>query len=240
MSLTIFPTTVSLNQGGTVTFLAAGGTGPYVFSMVSGNGTVDASTGVYLASAITGLETVMLTDALLATASAVITVNSALTLFCDIIRQEMGLGIDQVWIYNQKIDIPTDYRLYVAIEILSCKPFANTRYMDPSGPGLNQILSTNFKAVLSVNILSRGPAARDRKEEFVLALNSIYSIQQQEANGFMVSLLPSGFVNLSEIDGSAIPYRFNISVAVQYKIVKTEAVPYYSTFPAAQVAQIEP
>ncbi len=48
-ALAISPATPSVPEGGTLTFLGAGGTPPYTFSVSSGVGSVNAATGVYLA-----------------------------------------------------------------------------------------------------------------------------------------------------------------------------------------------
>jgi hypothetical protein len=64
----------------------------------------------------------------------------------------------------------------------------------------------------------------------LLALGSIYAEQQQELNSFKIGQIPSGFMNLSEIDGSAIPYRFNIVCTIQYFVQKTNPVGYFDTF----------
>jgi hypothetical protein len=87
-------------------------------------------------------------------------------------------------------------------------------------------------AVLDLDIISRGPDARDRKEEVVMAFNSTYAQQQQEINSFYIGKLPPGakFINLSEIDGAAIPYRYRISTVLQYTVTKTTPIQYYSSF----------
>lgn len=91
-------------------------------------------------------------------------------------------------------------------------------------------------ATLDIDIISRGPEARDRKEEIILALNSIYAQSQQEGNSFYIGKLPPSarFVNLSNIDGAAIPYRFRISVNLQYAFVKSKAIDYFDTFSTVQ------
>lgn len=102
---------------------------------------------------------------------------------------------------------------------------------------LTSVQSVNMQAILDIDIISRGPDARDKKELIPLALNSVYSVQQQEANSFYIGLLPSGsrFINLSQIDGAAIPYRFKISYAIQYFITNNNLVPYYTSFATPQV-----
>lgn len=155
---------------------------------------------------------------------------SALEIFASVLKREMSLGADQIYFWDQKIIIPKDNRLYVAISELSCKPFSNIRETVAITGGLTERLTTNFKTTLQVDILSRSAEARTRKEEVILALNSTYSIQQQEANSMMIAKISSGFNNLSEIDGAAIPYRFNILVNIQYAVQKTKAIDYYDDF----------
>lgn len=228
--IAITPSPATVNQNNTVTFVATGGTAPYVYSLVSGIGSIGAATGIYTAPPQTGVAVVRVTDALLATVDAAVTINSPLTLFCDLLQQEMGLAAGQVYLWDQKLNIPNDERLYIAVGVISAKPYANNRFLDVSGPGILEVLSTNMQATISIDVISRGPDARDRKEEVILALNSIRSIQYQEANGILIAPHTSSFVNLSEIDGAAIPYRFNLSLNLQYKISKTKAVPYYDQF----------
>jgi hypothetical protein len=87
-------------------------------------------------------------------------------------------------------------------------------------------------ATLSIDIISRSTQALLRKEEVLMALNSNYSEYQQEANSFYIGRLPVGaqFVNLSQIDGAAIPYRFNISINMQYFSRRIKPVDYFDEF----------
>lgn len=156
--------------------------------------------------------------------------NTPLELFCQIIQHEMNLDNSQVFLWDQKIFLPTDQRLYVTVSVESCKPFGNSRTYIGSGNNLQEQQSVNMQATLGVNLLSRGPDARDRKEEVILALKSTYSQALQEANGFYVATLSDRFINLSEIDGAAIPYRFHIYVNIQYQVSKTKNIPFYSQF----------
>lgn len=158
--------------------------------------------------------------------------TTPLKTICQIIQSEMELGNDQVWIFDQKIPIPRDERLYVAVSVVSCKPFGNTRrtIATTSPLGIAEVQSVNMQALISIDILSRGTDARNRKEEVVMALNSTLSESLQESESFFIAPLPKGFVNLSEIDGTAIPYRFNISVQVQYFVTKQKQIAYYDTF----------
>ena len=149
---------------------------------------------------------------------------------CDLIQVGMKLSDDQIFLWDQKIDIPPDRRLYIAVGVQNSKPFGVSRRYVPSGGGLTELVSVNMLANLSIDIMSTGPDARDRKEEILLSLSNTYSQQQQNKYSFYVAPLTNSFVNLSEVEGAAIPYRFNLSVNVQYFIQTTNGVEYYDTF----------
>lgn len=233
--ITISPSPAEVNQHGTLQFGASGGTGPYVWTLVSGDGSIS-SAGLYTATYKISSAVVRVTDSLGATQTATVRVQSALSWLCQIIREELDLDDDQVYLWDQKLFIPSDSRLYVAVGTVSCKPFANTReYVPVEDGGLNCLQSTNFLLTASIDIISRGVDARDRKEEVLMSLKSDYSQGVQQAYGFYVAPLTSSFLNLSEVDGAAIPYRFKLLAALQYKITKTKSVDYYDDFPGFEV-----
>lgn len=221
-------------------FLAVGGAEPYMYSVSAGGagGTINASTGVYTAPVSMSAEpqklydTIRVVDASNATTTARILVGTPLFLFCDIIQRELELADGRVYVWDQKIMQPTDSGLYVAVSMPSCKPFANVnRYSGTVSESVaNQYVS--MLATVDIDIISRGVAARDRKEEVILALNSTYAQQQQEINSFYIGKLPAGsrFINLSDIDGAAIPYRYRVSVNLQYAVSKAKPIDYFDDF----------
>ena len=80
--LAITPATVSLDAGGTITFVASGGTPPYTFSISSAGSSppapaVGSSTGSYSAGSNPGTDTVKVTDSAAASATATVTVTAA-------------------------------------------------------------------------------------------------------------------------------------------------------------------
>lgn len=236
MALSLASNTQAIGPGRSTSFKGAGGVEPYVYSVVAGGagGTVDPSTGEYLAPLATGLDTIQVEDDVGAIATRTISILNPLGLVCDIIQKEMGLADGQVYFYNQKINIPIDSRIYIAVGFLMLKPFGNdNRHV--SGVGLDSVQSINMQATLSVDILSRSTEALDRKEEVLLALNSDYAESQMELNSFYIARITSGFANLSQEDGAAIPYRFNLSVGLQYLVTKAKAVPYFDEFEKVEV-----
>lgn len=241
MTLALTQTTAAVAPNVPASFLAVGGTAPYAYQVLPGGagGTINAATGAYTAPAVAQsalprvYDAIRVTDALAATSTSTILVGTPLLLFCDVIQKEMELADGRVYLWDQKIMQPTDSDLYIAISVASCKPFANVNRQTttPLGDYVQEQV-VNMLATCDIDIISRGPAARDRKEEIILALNSIYAQQQQEINSFYIGKLPPGgrFVNLSEVDGAAIPYRFRISVNLQYAFVKTKSAPYDDSF----------
>lgn len=226
-------------------FVATGGTSPYAYTVLpnGAGGFIDPDSGNYFApTSMTAYpatqlyDTIQVTDASSLTATAQILVGTPLFLFCDILQTQMGLDNNHCYLWDQKIFQPIDSALYAIVSVPMTKPFGNSnRPLNGDGSQADQYVAMYAK--VDIDIISRSPAARDQKELVVLALNSIYSQQQQEANGFYIGKLPisGGFVNLSSIDGAAIPYRYKISYAIQYQVNLINSVPYYDSFQPPQV-----
>lgn len=233
--LALTQTATAVGTNAPASFLATGGTGPYTYAVLSGGagGIIVSGTGVYTAPAVVSsdplklFDTIQVTDSLAATATATIFVGTALLLLCDILRRELNLSQSRVYLWDQKLMQPHDSDLYIAVSMPSPKPFGNSRTQSADGTTVSQ--SVNMYAAVDIDIISRGPAARDRKEEVILALNSVYAQQQMNANSFNVGTLSIAFVNLNELDGAAIPYRYRITVGMQYVVTKVKATPFYDS-----------
>ncbi|MEK6704521.1 MAG: hypothetical protein AABZ06_01910 [Bdellovibrionota bacterium] len=70
----ISPVQLTIMAGNTTVFSAVGGNLPYTFELVSGSGTIDSTTGVYIAPGAEGTDTVKVTDASGNTSESVITI----------------------------------------------------------------------------------------------------------------------------------------------------------------------
>lgn len=236
MSIALTQTATAVRPLITASFLGIGGTGTYTYSILpnGAGGSINSSTGIYTAPAVSDsqdleklYDTIRVVDSLGASALSQILIGTPLLLVCEILQRELGLARDHIYLWDQKIFQPKDSGLYLAIGILNTKPFANTFKFNSDGTSTQ---SVNMLDTLSIDIISRGPEARDRRADVLLALKSAYAEKQQEANSFQVGVLSTTFTNLSQIDGSAIPYRFNLSAYLQYSYVKVSAVDYFDTF----------
>jgi len=236
MTLTLTANVSAIGAGLFTYFLASGGTAPYVYSVLpdGAGGTINSSTGKYNSPASlpdsvqNTYDTIQVIDATMATATLQILIGSPLILFCDILQKQLGLANDHIYLWDQKLIEPKDYTLYVAVSVLTSKIFGNTNSFDSN---TNQsVQSVNMIDTLQIDAISRGPQARDKRANILMALNSQYAEQQQEFNSFYIGKVPTSFINLSQIDGAAIPYRFQISVALQYFVKLRQNVEYYDTF----------
>lgn len=77
-TLEITPTTKTVALNNIASFVATGGIPPVAFSIVSGNGAINASTGDFTASSIAGTTTVRVSDSVGAIADAIVTINPSL------------------------------------------------------------------------------------------------------------------------------------------------------------------
>lgn len=240
--LALSPSSSAITFGITKSLLASGGVAPYAYSVLPGGagGLIDQN-GYYGAPPYPNenpsktFDTIQVEDSNGDTATAIVLVCNVGQLLCNIISTEMGLDSSRVYLWDQKIKEPTDFALWIVVGELACKPFGNNRRQEQSDDGFESFQYTNFMTTFSIDIFSRGPAARDRKEEVIMSLMSYYAESQQEANSFKIAKLPIGFVNLSQVDGAAIPYRFNLSFNVSYVVKKTKSVPYFDQFVSPEI-----
>lgn len=241
LSLTQSATAVAINSP--ASFLGLGGTGSYTYSVLPGGagGTIDPVSGAYRAppsltytSPPLFYDTVQVTDTAAATATAQMFVGTPVMLVCDIIQTYMGLAQGRVFLWDQKIFQPTDSALYISVAVPQCRPFGNSNVFNGTTNASDQFVAMG--ALLQIDATSRSAEARDRKEEIILALNSDYARRQQNANSFYIGVIPPhhGMISVDNPDGAAIPYRYRISVNIQYAVSKSVPASYFDSFSSAQ------
>ena len=149
----------------------------------------------------------------------------------EIIKHELSLADDQIWLYNQKKDIPKDTRVYFSIGLLSSKPYASKlEYVDMGAGELTEAISTNFQDVITINIYSRSTLPIDDKNTVLSALRGTYSQQKQMTTGYYIAVLPQTIMPITEEDGTTILYRFNIPIVVQYMNVWIKDVEFFDKY----------
>ena len=151
-----------------------------------------------------------------------------------LILAEMDLKPEQVTIYNQKFDIPTDERLYINLGILGVKTFAvaNKWENDPVSGNLTEVQNLNRQELISILAYSRGSAARERNWEIPLVFSSVRAEQVMEANSFTIGRIPVAMNDVSEQDGTSRLNRYSFTIALLSAYQKIKPVDYYDSFRA--------
>lgn len=149
---------------------------------------------------------------------------------CDILQNQLSLADGQIWIYNQKRDIPNDFGVYFVVNYTGQRVIGNTRRETPTATGLVEHQSVHSLANFSVNVFSRGSQAREMRDLAIMALNSTYSQQVQERYSFQIARNSFSVTNTSEIEGVAELTRYTISFNVTYMSETTKSIDYFNTF----------
>lgn len=158
------------------------------------------------------------------------TVQTALDFIWDIIHHEMSdVDQDRITIFNQQWKIPKDDGLYILISSKGSKVFANRTGFKIISSVPTEVNCINSQEIIAVEIMSRNQDAINRKEEILMALNSLYSQQVQEAKSFRIFRL-GNIEQLSDLEGSAMLNRYEISVTVHAWFEKSKTASYYETF----------
>lgn len=147
-----------------------------------------------------------------------------------IIKDYMDLDDDQIYFYNEKTSLPTNKTFTITVGFLSLRTIGIATNQTVTDGTMNEIVSANMGGQVFVDIFGRSFDVITRKEEIVQAMNSTAAKEMQIQYGFMIGPTPTTFNDISGIDGTAIPYRFQITFGVQFLSKKTKAINYYDTF----------
>ena len=149
---------------------------------------------------------------------------------CDILQKQLDLADGQVWIYNEKVNIPNDFKMYIMVDYQGQRIIGNVRREEPTTDGLIERQALHSMAILRLDLFSRGKLAMINKDLVIMALNSTYSQQVQEAHGFQIARNSFQVTNTSEVEGTAELNRYSISFNVTYVTETSKSISYYDTF----------
>lgn len=247
MSLTLAGTKSALAPNLTASFGASGGVAPYTYS-VSGRGTINPSSGLYVAPSSVAnappfFDTVTVIDSTGATAINTIICANPWMLLLEIIQRTLNLDKRMIWFENQKFFEPLNAMagMWVVLMFPNLKTFSSGLHpagvpIGLGGPGWDQTESwANFSGPVDINLFSRDLSALNLKEQVIRVLNGPYSRFQQQANSFYIARIPHSTNDLSSQDGAAIPWRLVISVEMQYATSKVFGADYYDSIPKPQI-----
>ncbi|MBQ0113342.1 MAG: hypothetical protein KBT03_09455 [Bacteroidales bacterium] len=151
--------------------------------------------------------------------------------FVDIIRKEMELDQQHIWIQAQNRKIPPNSQdLFVVVGAVSFKPISSKSEYIHSTDKERQVVYG--RATVQVDIMSRSNEARVRREEILMALNSFYSKEIQNKYHFRIFELSESFINLSGLAGGSDINRFSIRIPAMVTEEKIKSTNYYDSFNA--------
>lgn len=153
-------------------------------------------------------------------------------IIADILQEELTLDDAHCLLGDQKWRLPEDEALFCVVFDETLKPFGAVKYLDtvtasPTvGSEVQQVAGVH---TIRIEIMSFSNEARTRKEEVMMALNSLYAEQQAELAGIQISR-PQAPVNASEAEETARLLRYSINVNVTALHQKVKVPPQYGYF----------
>lgn len=152
-------------------------------------------------------------------------------ILADIIREGMGLEMDQVWVYDQRRELPKDDRVYAVTHLIGMQPYGNNRRLVPGSDTLVQQRTQHMQETISVAVFSRSVNVLGQYPIALSAIVGDYSAKAQIQYGMAIGSIPMSFADTSYRDGAAMIYRATMTLRVLrgYTTVPGE-VDFYTTF----------
>lgn len=149
----------------------------------------------------------------------------------DIIKTQLSLTDQDLWLYNQDFKIPQTSGLFVVLEKVNSTTFANNnRFVEnDTEDGINEVQTINNQDKIAIELFSKDRTAQTRQDEVKMALNSYFARQQYEIYQFRVAKINNPFINISAAEGTGMLSRFRLTVTVLSWTERIAAVPFYDS-----------
>jgi hypothetical protein len=169
------------------------------------------------------------------------TVRITPQIICDIIKNGMSLKADQIWIYNQRWEIPNDKRLYVVVGLLSSSPYGNNNNMTfvELADNVPETISQYVKESISVNLFSYSTEALERYPQVIGSMMSTYSQRIQEAQALKIYPIPSNINDVSQTEGASLLNRMSITLQVLRKYDMILYADYYDEITPGSITLVD-
>lgn len=160
-----------------------------------------------------------------------------LDVLVDILSAEMTLASGRVMQENQRFPISLEEGVYIFLRDVSPKAIASKNWLETIALNtVEEVQQTSMVSLVQIDIMSADYSAVERKEEVLMALNSIYAERQMEENNMQISKIPQSFANASELEGTSRMNRFSATMAVAWMKTKRKALTdWYDTIPTPEV-----
>ena len=121
--------------------------------------------------------------------------------------------------------LSTTEQLQIAVQNMNIDTIANNKKYNAIAEESEQYLTA--MQTIQIDVMSKNTDARTRCQEILLALNSIYSTQQQEKYQIKLNINNTGFVNVSQAEGGFNINRFAMTITCFCWYTKTKSVNEY-------------
>lgn len=148
----------------------------------------------------------------------------------EIIKDQLSLSEDQIWIYNQRIKIPDTKGLFISIARVGSKVYANNSSYTGKSEDLTESQYVSNLETISIDVLSQDTSALEYYSDVLMSLRSTKAQQMAEAYGMRFDSIPFSTADLSTQEGTSMIYRINISFPVYRTYYMTRTIDYYDSF----------
>jgi hypothetical protein len=153
-----------------------------------------------------------------------------LTIICDLVKNYLSLSADQVWIYNQKRNIPNDSRLYIVASLVDSPAYAVGKSYASTLAGLESTTHQHTQETIRLDLLSVGTDAIDRVNEVIGALSSDDADRACQINGMQIAPKPLSVRDTSAAEVTRNLFRMTIEFRVLRAYTQTKPTSYYDSF----------
>ena len=151
-----------------------------------------------------------------------------------ILIHEIEIDDTRVNIYNQKIDpeLLKSEGLFIYLESIPPTKIISSRNTEKWNASISEYQSVQdltMQEKITIGIFSRNLEALERQGDVVMALYSTYAQQMQESNSFKIFRI-APIENISDLEGAARLYRYDITVTLITWHQKIKKVNFYDQF----------
>lgn len=148
----------------------------------------------------------------------------------EIVKDQLSLTEDQIWIYNQRVKIPDTKGLFVAVSRVGSKIYANnSSYIGNTTDLVEDQFVANLETI-SIDALSQDTSALEYYPDILMSLRSTKAQQEAEKYGMRFDSIPFSTSDLSTQEGTSMIYRINISFPVYRTYYTSRTIDYYDSF----------
>lgn len=148
----------------------------------------------------------------------------------EIIKDQLSLSDEQIWIYNQRVKIPDTKGLFISISRLGSKVYANNSSYVGDTSDLTENLYVSNLETISIDLISQDTSALEYYPDVMMSLRSTKAQSMAETYGMRFDSIPFSSTDLSSQEGTSMIYRININFPVYRTYYMTKTVDYYDSF----------